>query len=113
MVGDGTLVGITNAQGELETSALTVDVNQYELQAAKGTFFSPVMKFKVSKHAGTPTPYNISVTMGEDTTTSRAFTWHTDPGTSETVVEVAKNPISRILTRSSLEPENRRLFGIF
>ncbi|MCQ6559304.1 phosphodiester glycosidase family protein [Paenibacillus mendelii] len=85
----GTEIGATNAEGILENSILTGELRQYELQAVKGQWLSPVLKFTVSKLAGSPIPSNISVTMGEDTTKSRAFTWHTNPGTDTTVVEVA------------------------
>lgn len=89
---DGTTVGLTNADGVLQTSALTAEVKEtpYLLQAVKGTMYSAIEKFKVSKLAGSPVPNNVSVTMGADPTVSRAFTWHTNPGTEGTVVEVVK-----------------------
>ncbi|WP_088831364.1 Ig-like domain-containing protein [Paenibacillus tyrfis] len=86
----GAEVGVTDAQGTLVTGALTSEVKEYQLQAVKGDSYSPILKFKVSKLAGSPVPNNVSVTMGVDTTTSKAFTWHTDPTTSDTVVEVVK-----------------------
>lgn len=86
---DGTEVGATDQSGQLQTHQLTSEVKQYKLQAVKGNFYSKIEDFNVSPWSGTPTPYNISVTMGTYTTTSRAFTWHTDPGTNPTVVEVA------------------------
>jgi len=85
-------IGITDKQGELRTTQLTSEVKEYAIQAVKNDFHSLIMKFKVSKLAGTPVPSNVSVTMGADTTTSRAFTWHTDPSTEGTVVEVIKDP---------------------
>ncbi|MFC3773630.1 phosphodiester glycosidase family protein [Paenibacillus sp. GCM10012303] len=89
VVGGGE-IGTTDAQGALVTAALTSDVKEYLLQAAKGDWYSPILKFKVSQLAGSPAPSNVSVTMGADTTTSRAFTWHTNPATENTVVEVVK-----------------------
>ncbi|PUA38251.1 metallophosphoesterase [Paenibacillus elgii] len=86
----GAEVGVTDAQGALVTGALTSEVKEYQLQAVKGDSYSPILKFKVSKLAGNPVPSNVSVTMGADTTTSKAFTWHTDPATSDTAVEVVK-----------------------
>ncbi|WP_409342006.1 Ig-like domain-containing protein [Paenibacillus sp. MBLB4367] len=86
----GTEIGVTNAAGVLQTSSLTAEVKEYRLQAAKGAMYSAIEKFKVSKLAGSPVPSNISVTMGADPTVSRAFTWHTNPATEGTVVEVAK-----------------------
>lgn len=86
----GAEVGATDAQGKLVTGALTSEVKEYQLQAIKGDSYSPILKFKVSKLAGSPIPSNVSVTMGADTTTSKAFTWHTDPVTDDTVVEVVK-----------------------
>ncbi|MBD0378810.1 phosphodiester glycosidase family protein [Paenibacillus sedimenti] len=90
LLADGIEVGVTGAQGILETNALTAAVKTYQLQAVKETMYSPVMSFKVSPLAGTPVPYNISVTMGEDPTVSRSFAWHTHPGTEPTVVEIVK-----------------------
>lgn len=90
MTSEGFEVGVTNEQGELVTTALTGELKAYKLQAVKDTFYSEVKDFKVSKQAGSPTPYNISVTMGVDTTASRAFTWHTDPLTEGTQLEVVK-----------------------
>ncbi|MGF9915584.1 phosphodiester glycosidase family protein [Paenibacillus ehimensis] len=86
----GAEIGVTDAQGTLVTGALTSEVKEYQLQAIKGDSYSPISKFKVSKLAGSPIPSNVSVTMGADTTTSKAFTWHTDPATDDTVVEVVK-----------------------
>ncbi|WP_278738749.1 phosphodiester glycosidase family protein [Paenibacillus macerans] len=87
---DGTELGVTDASGKLETNDLTDGLKEYELQAVKGNFYSPVLKFKVSPLAGNPVPNNISVTMGADPSSSRAFTWHTHPDVKETVVEIAK-----------------------
>lgn len=86
----GAEIGVTDAQGTLITGALTSEVKEYQVQAVKGDSYSPISKFKVSKLAGSPIPSNVSVTMGADTTTSKAFTWHTDPATGDTVVEVVK-----------------------
>ncbi|KPV58172.1 metallophosphoesterase [Paenibacillus sp. A3] len=86
----GAEIGVTDARGTLITGALTSEVKEYQLQAVKGDSYSPILKFKVSKLAGSPVPSNVSVTMGADTTTSKAFTWHTDPATGDTVVEVVK-----------------------
>ncbi|WP_018754281.1 phosphodiester glycosidase family protein [Paenibacillus terrigena] len=86
----GSEIGVTNAQGTLMTEKLTSEVKEYKLQAVRGDAYSSILKFKVSPLAGSPTPSNVSVTMGADTTTSKAFTWHTNPATADTVVEVVK-----------------------
>ncbi|MFD0714197.1 phosphodiester glycosidase family protein [Paenibacillus sp. GCM10027626] len=86
----GSELGVTNAEGVLITDALTAEVKEYQLQAVKDSSYSAIMKFKVSKLTGQPVPSNVSITMGADTTTSRAFTWHTNPATEGTVVEVAR-----------------------
>lgn len=90
LLADGTEIGVTGAQGILETTALTSSVKDYKLQAVKAQMYSPVMSFKVSPLAGTPVPFNISLTMGDDPTTSRYLAWHTYPGIESSVVEVAK-----------------------
>ncbi|KKO54132.1 phosphodiester glycosidase family protein [Paenibacillus sp. DMB20] len=87
---DGKAIGTTDDQGQLRTKELTAVVKTYKLQAEKGSFYSPVMAFAVSKLAGTKTPYNINVNMGEDPTVSRGFAWHTHPDVEQTVVEIAK-----------------------
>jgi|GEM_PF-364010 len=87
---DGSEIGETDAQGTLVTETLTSEVKEYRLQAVKGEQYSPILKFKVSPLAGNPIPSNVSVTMGADTTTSKAFTWHTNPATADTVLEVVK-----------------------
>ncbi|WP_152395921.1 phosphodiester glycosidase family protein [Paenibacillus guangzhouensis] len=86
----GSEIGVTDAQGKLVTESFTSEVKEYRLQAVKGDDYSPILKFKVSPLAGSPTPSNVSVTMGADTTASKAFTWHTNPATADTVVEVVK-----------------------
>lgn len=80
----------TGADGTLSTSAATGVAGTYTLQAVRGNAYSPVMTFKVSPHAGTASPRNMNVTMGSDSSTSRQFTWQTDPLTTDTVVELAK-----------------------
>lgn len=87
-VGDGTLV--TDANGILRTDALTAAVKTYKLQAVKGEKHSEIVSFTTLKLAGSETPSNISVTMGQDPATSRGFTWHTHPNTEPSVVELAK-----------------------
>ncbi|MCU6713095.1 phosphodiester glycosidase family protein [Paenibacillus sp. J5C_2022] len=85
----GTEIGVTDAAGMLRTDELTASVKDYKLQAVKGDWHSRIQAFKVSPLAGTPEPYNVSVTMWENTETTRGFNWHTDPHTEGTVVEVA------------------------
>lgn len=87
---DGSEIGATDSEGKLKTNALTSVVKTYKLQAAKGNFYSQVTEFKVSPLSGTETPYNINVSMGEDPTSSRGFTWHTHPGIEPTIVEIVK-----------------------
>jgi|GEM_PF-30754 len=86
----GNVIGTTDAEGKLTTNALTETVTELRIQAVKGNQYSPMLTFAVLPHAGTPAPYNISVTMGQDPSTSRGFTWHTDPLTTGTVVQVVK-----------------------
>lgn len=90
LLADGAEIGATDAQGILETNTLTAVVKEYKLQAVKDQKFSPLVSFKVSPLAGSQVPYNISMTMGDDPTTSRYFAWHTHPGIESTVVEIAK-----------------------
>lgn len=90
ILADGKDVGTTNVKGQLKTRALTAEVETLKLQAKQGRFYSPVMPFAVSKLAGTITPYNINVNMGEDPEESRGFVWHTHPSVEQTVVEIAK-----------------------
>ncbi|MEC0244096.1 metallophosphoesterase [Paenibacillus dokdonensis] len=88
---DGQAIGMTDDEGKLRTAGLTPAVKDIKLQAAKeGKYFSPVMDFTVSPLSGTPEPYSINVSMGDDPAVSRGFTWQTDPGTEGTVVKVAK-----------------------
>ncbi|WP_106768672.1 phosphodiester glycosidase family protein [Paenibacillus faecalis] len=90
IIADGNVIGTTDADGTLTKSTLTSSVKTYQLQAVKGTFYSPVTAFTVSKLAGSKTPYNINVNMGEDPTRARGFTWHTHPSIDQTVVEIVK-----------------------
>jgi hypothetical protein len=90
VLADSTEIGVTDAQGKLTTNELTKEIKSYKIQVSKGSSFSSVMPFSVSKLAGTISPYNISVNMGADPTTSRGFNWHTHPNASGTVVEVAE-----------------------
>ncbi|WP_314588148.1 phosphodiester glycosidase family protein [Paenibacillus terrigena] len=83
-------IGTTDAEGKLITEKLTSELKEYELQSVKVDAYSTIMKFKVSPLAGSPIPSNVSVTMGADTMTSKAFTWHTNPATADTLVEVVK-----------------------
>lgn len=87
---DGLKIGTTNAEGVLKDSTLTSAVKSYKLQALKDTYYSPVVPFIVSKLFGSQEPYNMSVNMGADPTQSRGFTWHTNPGMDQTVVEVVE-----------------------
>ncbi|MCM3782170.1 phosphodiester glycosidase family protein [Neobacillus mesonae] len=87
-VGDGTLA--TDASGELRTDLLTAELKSYDVQAIKGLQHSLVSVFTTSELAGTDIPYNITVAMGDNPTASRSFNWHTNPNTSETVVEIAE-----------------------
>lgn len=89
-VGDGSEAYQTNADGVLQTDALTAEAGNFQLQAVKDNHYSPVMTFKVSPLAGSETPYNISAVMSDDPASSRGFTWHTHPDTVGTVVEVVK-----------------------
>ncbi|GAA0843116.1 hypothetical protein GCM10008915_43480 [Bifidobacterium pullorum subsp. gallinarum] len=90
IMADAAAVGTTDAAGILKTGTLTSQVKTYTVQAVKGNQYSPALEFKVSPLAGSPTPFNISVGMGEDPTTSRMFNWHTDPATDGTILELAK-----------------------
>ncbi|OIB01601.1 metallophosphoesterase [Paenibacillus sp. LC231] len=90
IMADAAAVGTTDAAGILKTGALTSQVKTYTVQAVKGNQYSPALEFKISPLAGSPTPFNISVGMGEDPTTTRMLNWHTDPATDGTVVELAK-----------------------
>ncbi|WP_422660017.1 phosphodiester glycosidase family protein [Paenibacillus sp. EC2-1] len=87
---DGVPIGVTNSDGILRDNTLTSAVKTYKLQAVKGTFYSPIVPFTVSKLFGTKTPYNINVSMGEEPTKSRGFTWHTNPGVDQSVVELVE-----------------------
>ncbi|BBI30943.1 phosphodiester glycosidase family protein [Cohnella abietis] len=87
---DGVDIGTTNAEGILTTDALTKVVKSYQLQANEGISYSSVMPFKVSALSGTPNPKNINISMGEDPSVSRAFTWQTIPTTTGTVVDIVK-----------------------
>ncbi|WP_054956349.1 phosphodiester glycosidase family protein [Paenibacillus dakarensis] len=87
---DGQKIGTTDTDGILKDSTMTSAVKTYQLQAEKGTFYSPVVPFKVSKLFGSQTPYNINVSMGEEPKHSRGFTWHTHPGVDQSVVEVVE-----------------------
>ncbi|NGP46791.1 hypothetical protein G4V62_18270, partial [Bacillaceae bacterium SIJ1] len=88
---DGTDLGTTDEEGILKTDELTQSVAEYELQAVKETMYSPIETFVVSELTGSEIPYNVSVTMWEDTETTKAFNWHTHPGVDETVVEVVES----------------------
>ncbi|TLS51336.1 metallophosphoesterase [Paenibacillus antri] len=91
ILADGTAVpGVTNAAGRLTAADLTAAVKTVKLQASHGERHSPVIDFKVSKLTGSPTPYNISVAMSEEPTTSRRLSWNSHPHTTGTVVQVAK-----------------------
>ncbi|WP_284642135.1 phosphodiester glycosidase family protein [Paenibacillus silviterrae] len=81
---------VTDAAGKLITGAATQAVGTYQLQAVKDGAYSPVMSFKVSPLVGTAAPRNISVTMGNEASTGRHFTWHTHPDTKDTIVEWVK-----------------------
>lgn len=107
----GVLAGITDNTGTVATDKLTSTIETYKLQAMKEQKFSPLVTFKVSEQAGTPIPQNVSVTMWEDTRTTKAFNWHTNPATEGTVVELVKqtdftgfdaNNIIRVQGRSNL-----------
>jgi len=80
----------TDAAGRLVADALTQIVRTVKLQAAAGERHSPVVDFKVSPLAGTLAPFNISVAMSEEPTTSRRLSWNTHPDAAATIVEVAK-----------------------
>ncbi len=82
--------GRSDSTGELITVQATEETGTYRVQAVKGDAYSPVMTFTVAPLAGTPEPYNISVTMGEDPAVSRGFAWHTHPSVTESVVELVK-----------------------
>ncbi|MFI2858613.1 phosphodiester glycosidase family protein [Paenibacillus sp. JSM ZJ436] len=86
---DGAVIGTSDAAGEVRTNTLTAQVKKHTLQASKDVWYSPLTAFSVSRLAGSPTPYNINVSMGTDPTSSRGFTWHTHPGVQTTVVELA------------------------
>lgn len=77
----------SDASGILATAGVTQATGAFMLQAKKGNAYSPVMKFPVAPFTGTPTPINISVSVGEDGSTSRYLAWHTHPDTTATVVE--------------------------
>lgn len=87
---DGVDRGTTNNEGKLVLTDLTGTVKSYNIQAVKGTLYSPVRTLTVSKLFGTVTPYNVNVNMGADPKSSRGFTWHTHPSVQTTVVELAK-----------------------
>ncbi|WP_143757698.1 S-layer homology domain-containing protein [Paenibacillus sp. FSL H7-0326] len=87
-IGDGTLV--TDASGQLRTGQLTEVIKSYDVQAVKDQQYSLVSKFTTSVLAGTETPYNITVGMGENPVNSRSFNWHTHPNAIGTVVEIAE-----------------------
>ncbi|MGO4548286.1 S-layer homology domain-containing protein [Paenibacillus sp. 2TAB23] len=80
----------SGSDGKLTTSAVTGAAGTYTVQAVKGSAYSPVMTFKVAPYAGTAAPRNMNVTMGSDPSTSRQFTWQTDPLTMDTVLELVK-----------------------
>ncbi len=86
----GSLIGTTDQSGTLTTDQLTEKLETYKLQARKEELFSSIVTFKVSAQAGTAVPHNVSVTMWEDTRTTKAFNWHTQPATEGTVVELVK-----------------------
>ncbi|GAE09252.1 hypothetical protein JCM10914_5606 [Paenibacillus sp. JCM 10914] len=90
IMADDNLVGTTDPTGILRTNVLTSEIRTYTVQAVKDNQYSPAIAFKVSPLAGTPTPTNISVGMGEDPTSSRRFNWHTTPSIEQSVVELAK-----------------------
>lgn len=90
IIADGAEIGITNAMGILKTGVLTASVKTYRVQAVKDQKYSQEAEFTVSSLGGSGTPSNISVGMGEDPTESRMFAWHTNPGTTETVVELVE-----------------------
>ncbi|MUG67173.1 metallophosphoesterase [Paenibacillus campinasensis] len=90
ILADGAEIGITNGLGILSTRVLTANVRTYSVQAVKDQHYSQAAEFTVSPLAGSPVPSNISVGMGEDPAESRMFAWHTDPGTTGTVVELAE-----------------------
>lgn len=81
---------VADAAGVIKTDRITQNTGTFHIQAVKGDNYSPLMIFKVAEHAGSAEPRNISVTMGSDAATSRHMTWHTDPATEGTVVELAK-----------------------
>jgi len=87
-VSDGSGPVRSDASGVLVTDALTQTARTVRLQAAAGERHSRVAAFAVSPLAGSLTPYNISVAMSEDPTTSRRLSWNTNPGVEDTVVEV-------------------------
>lgn len=87
---DGMDRGTTDNEGKLVLTDLTGTVKSYNIQAVKGTLYSPVRTLTVSKLFGTVTPYNVNVNMGADPKSSRGFTWHTHPSVQTTVVELAK-----------------------
>lgn len=87
---EGVMVGVTDARGQVQSSVLTAEVKEYVIRAIKAGQYSRTHKFKVSKLFGSANPHNISVSMGLDASSSRGFTWHTHPNTTDTVVELVK-----------------------
>ncbi|WP_355316508.1 phosphodiester glycosidase family protein [Paenibacillus jiagnxiensis] len=79
-----------DAAGVLRTDLATRSSGTFTLQAVKGDEYSAVMTFKVAEYAGTADPRSINVTMGADAARERHFTWHTDPMTTDTMVELVK-----------------------
>ncbi|WP_036695987.1 phosphodiester glycosidase family protein [Paenibacillus taiwanensis] len=100
---DGLLVGVTAAGGQVQSSILTAEVKEYVIRAIKAGQYSRTHKFKVSKLFGTASPHNISVSMGVDASSSRGFTWHTHPNTTNTVVELVKKKDFTDFTSSSVQ----------
>lgn len=79
----------SDASGILTTTNVTQAMGTFTVQAKKGDAYSPVITFPVAAFTGTPAPLNISVSVGENASTSRHLTWHTHPDTTATVVEWA------------------------
>ncbi|WNQ11923.1 phosphodiester glycosidase family protein [Paenibacillus aurantius] len=88
--GDGGASSQSDARGLLATDAATRLTGTHKVQAVKGSSYSPILTFKVSPLAGTAEPFNISVNMGDEASSSRHFAWHTHVDTLDTVVEVVK-----------------------
>lgn len=80
----------SNSGGLLVTDKATQATGTYQLQAVKGTAYSPVMTFKVAEPAFTASPVNMNVTMGADPSESRRFNWQTHPDVKDSVVELVK-----------------------